>query len=71
MASKKPSCKGCGHLPGISKAPQSFLNINGYCGWCIEEGIKSDEDKQKRWERDRQEAIADQNRRAMALNEEL
>jgi hypothetical protein len=49
MATKnKKYCKHCGHLPGSSKFAESFLNRNGYCGWCIQEGIKSDEDAKAR-----------------------
>lgn len=54
------SCKGCGHnFRGIDYHHKSVTNENGYCGWCIDEGVQDDASKKasdEAAERRRQEA---------------
>jgi hypothetical protein len=36
-------CPGCGHNYGWGFTEKSVANENGYCGWCVAEGIHSKE----------------------------
>jgi hypothetical protein len=36
-------CPGCGHNYGWGFTEKSVANENGYCGWCVDEGIHSKE----------------------------
>lgn len=37
------SCKKCGHRPYSDGPCRSYINGNGYCSYCIQEGVSSDE----------------------------